>query len=317
MGLADINSDGRLDLMVASRQGLAIYVNTDGLGTFDFPFVISPDETVACLVDVDADGSPDVIGSSDMGGGFNVHHNIGSNNFITSQHFADGLSANDIQHADLDGDGDQDILFASEVGQLVICYNTDGLGTFGAPQVIATLSGLAYPQAIDMDGDLDIDILYSSSVANEVDLCRNTNGDFGTPEQITLEGHGISKDLDNDGHADAITVNTAAGNVRWQRNTDGVGDLSSPATLDPAFSAPEFVNATDLDGDGDMDAIVTSATQNEVAWFENTDGQGTFGPRQTIADDYSFLLNQDLFCFHCFDKCAALTLLWRPVHPDA
>jgi len=42
------------------------------------------------------------------------------------------------------------------------------------------------------------------------------------------------------------------------------------------------VFATDLDGDGDLDILSVSVLDDTVAWYENTDGLGNFGPQQVI-----------------------------------
>ena len=39
----------------------------------------------------------------------------------------------------------------------------------------------------------------------------------------------------------------------------------------------------DVDGDGDNDVLWASFSNGFVAWHENMDGAGTFGPRQIIA----------------------------------
>ena len=39
------------------------------------------------------------------------------------------------------------------------------------------------------------------------------------------------------------------------------------------------VYATDIDGDGDMDVLSASFKDNKIAWYENTDGLGSFGPQ--------------------------------------
>ena len=63
--------------------------------------------------------------------------------------------------------------------------------------------------------------------------------------------------------------------------------MLSHAYSDPIIIAesdlrrPEFVQASDLDGDGDLDVL--SASKTKIAWYKNTDGQGTFGRQLVIA----------------------------------
>ncbi|RLD27053.1 MAG: hypothetical protein DRI54_01755, partial [Bacteroidetes bacterium] len=43
------------------------------------------------------------------------------------------------------------------------------------------------------------------------------------------------------------------------------------------------VVTADIDGDGDMDVISASYLDDKIAWYENTDGQGSFGVQQIIS----------------------------------
>ena len=44
-----------------------------------------------------------------------------------------------------------------------------------------------------------------------------------------------------------------------------------------------YVFAADLDDDGDVDALSASRSDDEIAWYENTDGAGGFGAQQVIS----------------------------------
>ncbi|NIQ19660.1 MAG: VCBS repeat-containing protein, partial [Gammaproteobacteria bacterium] len=42
------------------------------------------------------------------------------------------------------------------------------------------------------------------------------------------------------------------------------------------------VFAADVDGDGDADVLSASTDDDKIAWYENLDGAGSFGPQQVI-----------------------------------
>ncbi len=280
--LSDVDGNGTLDLIVASRQGVGLYLNVSGDGAFSQPIFMGTEESVAVCGDVTGDGLPDVIGSREENGGLYLFTNTGNTAFTAPQILAPNISANELHLADLDNDGDQDLFFATPEGNLMVVMNDDGLGSFGTPYTVATLTHLAFAQALDIDNDNDLDLVFSSSVADQVDVCLNNNGDMSPAQQLTVSGHGIAHDLDNDGFADLMVANTAASSVGWQRNNADEVSFTTPEFLDQAFSSPEYLTAADLDGDGDADAIITSSVSDEVAWYENIDGIGSYGPRQTV-----------------------------------
>ncbi len=50
------------------------------------------------------------------------------------------------------------------------------------------------------------------------------------------------------------------------------------------INGPRSVYAADIDGDGDLDILSASNGDNKVAWYENTDNLGHFGPQQLITN---------------------------------
>ena len=50
----------------------------------------------------------------------------------------------------------------------------------------------------------------------------------------------------------------------------------------PEMNGPVTAVAADLDGDGDQDVLAASIIDDKMAWYENTDGQGNFGPQRII-----------------------------------
>ena len=198
--------------------------------------------------------------------------------------------ANSVFVADVDGDGDLDVLSASFWDSKIAWYeNVDGLGAFGSEQVITTTASDARAVfAADLDGDGDVDVLSASSLDNKIAWYENTDG-LGTfgPRQ-TIENQAdearavIAADLDGDSDMDVLSASLADDTIAWYENTDGAGSFGPQLVISTAADGPITIFTADLDGDSDLDVLSASSNDNKIAWYENTDGLGTFGPQQII-----------------------------------
>jgi hypothetical protein len=105
-------------------------------------------------------------------------------------------------------------------------------------------------------------------------------------------------DLDGDGDMDALSASFWPDRITWYENTDGRDSFhfksviatergQSVVTAEAGWT--KAVYATDVDQDGDMDVVAASSSYEEsvgeskIAWYENTDGKGTFASPDTIA----------------------------------
>jgi len=307
--LTDIEGDGDLDVVVAVQYDDSIlwYENTDGQGTFSSARYVSnavdyPGPLAAS--DLDGDGDQEVLAILEdppTGPTTAVYfENVdGLGTFGVAQSIDDGDWMGSIRTADLDGDNDQDVLIASSLsstGPGVRWYeNANGLGAFGTP-LLVTLDASGAATAVDIDGDGHLDVLASGEGYNEIIWCRNTNGlgSFG-PSRLIVADVADPKsvrgvDLDGDGDQDVLAESNGNPGTVWFENLDGPGDFSAPQIIAPLMNQPGDV--ADLDGDGDLDVIGVrydpgSSNPTDVAWYENLDGQGTFGPARTIANPTS------------------------------
>ncbi len=201
---------------------------------------------------------------------------------------ADGIRR--VFAADVDGDGDADVISASIAdGEIAWHENADGQGSFGAEQVIATLTGATGVVAGDVDGDGDEDVLAIAGSGNLFAWYENTDG-AGTFElgQQILVLYPVAlqvADLDGDGDAD---VALARGNglssyrVSWLENLDGAGGFATEQIISSEVDGTNAIFTADIDLDGDVDVLSTAAFSNQVVWFENLDGAGSFGTKQII-----------------------------------
>ena len=110
-------------------------------------------------------------------------------------------------------------------------------------------------------------------------------GDFGPQQVITTEANHpqtvLAADLDGDGDLDAL-AGFWNNNVSWYENMDGRGAFGPQRVITTAVNVCRSVYAADLDEDGDLDLLSASLLDDKIAWYENTDGAGSFGPQQVI-----------------------------------
>lgn len=114
-----------------------------------------------------------------------------------------------------------------------------------------------------------------------IDLCAQVS--FGEQQIIsTTDSFGAieSSDLDGDGDLDIISGDKDSNQtyaLNWYENIDGQGLLEKHLIAEWINNNQKIfrsLSAADLDGDGDLDIV--GATNNELYWFENMDGQGSF-----------------------------------------
>ncbi len=109
---------------------------------------------------------------------------------------------------------------------------------------------------------------------------------FGTQKVITTSADGgtsiYSADLDGDGDQDVLSTSYFDNKIAWYENTDGKGNFGTQQVITTSADKAQSVYSADLDGDGDQDVLSASYEDDKIAWYENTDGNGTFGTQQVI-----------------------------------
>ena len=111
-------------------------------------------------------------------------------------------------------------------------------------------------------------------------------GTFGPQQVITTEVDNAASvyaaDLDGDGDLDVLSASTDDNKIAWYENTDGFGSFGPQDVITRAAGQAWSVYAGDVDGDGDLDVLSASYGDGKVAWYENTDGLGSFLAQQVI-----------------------------------
>ncbi|MDC0936503.1 FG-GAP-like repeat-containing protein [Pirellulales bacterium] len=205
-----------------------------------------------------------------------------------------GQPLSELALGDLDGDGDLDAFVVrghADVGDAANAnrvWLNDGKGNL-------TDSGQALGAArsrtvalSDLDGDGDLDAFEGNDGANQIWINDGT-GIFVSNDQLLgnlLSGSVELGDVDGDGDVDAYVGNSrrfggGAFDQVWLNN--GLGQFSAGFVPTSAFHTVD-VQLGDLDGDGDLDALV-APFRGSVQLLLN-DGRGAFHAAVTsISDD--------------------------------
>ena len=301
---ADLDGDEDLDVLSASSRDdkIAWYENTNGQGGFGPQRVITTSADQAQSVyaaDLDGDGDLDVLSASYRDNKIAWYENTDGQGGFGPQQLITTLAegALSVYAFDMDGDGDFDVLSGSSYtgyDQINWYENTDGQGSFGEPQGLTNpVNDLESVYAADLDGDGDIDVLSAYSWDGWIVWYENTDGQgsFGPPQVITTLADGVRSvyavDLDGDGDTDVLSASFDDDKIAWYRNTDGQGSFGSQQLITTSADEARSVYAADLDDDGDFDVLSASSRDNRIAWYENIDTEGNFGPQQLITTSAS------------------------------
>ena len=154
------------------------------------------------------------------------------------------------------------------------------------------------PYRLTVSGMTSVGSGTSLSFTHEFQIPPRAN--FGE-QQVILESETnypqsvFVADLDGDGDMDLLSASQGDDKIAWYENTDGAGTFGPQHVITQDADYAQRVFAADLDGDGDVDVLSASSRDNKIAWYENTDGAGTFGPQRVITLDADGAIE----CLHC------------------
>jgi hypothetical protein len=223
--------------------------------------------------------------------------NDGQGNFEDSRQRLNDVINRVVALGDVDGDGDLDAV-SGGVNQPPKVWLNDGSGNFtDSRQNLAWERWSSSVALGDVDGDGDLDFWLGagtdSTTPNRLYL-NDGEGKFtdsGQKLNPVSTGDVAFGDLDGDGDLDAYLAN---GNQRGGNSpdrvwmNDGTGQFTDSGQL-LGRSNGRSVELGDVDGDGDIDAVVGNGTtlgsvrgQPNVVWLN--DGSGVFTAGQELGD---------------------------------
>ena len=285
--LADVNRDGRPDLLLAQTSGrLKVRLGT-GRGFFGNDLGGSfgpPIETDLSLVpiaiavgDLDRDGVPDLVVASATSATVRTMRGLGNGAF-TPQRF---LSLNQtsipsaVAVADLNRDGALDLIIAHADG--ISIFLGDGAGGFdNRIDAAAGVSPLGLALG-DVDRDGRLDLAFTSATDGAVRVMPGTGaGTFGAPiafSGFTAPSALALADLTRDGVLDLVVLDGGAGTL-VVRPGFGNGNFGT-ATTAPAGPDPAVFAVEDVNKDGRLDLVVLSSDRQLRVLLNDGTGAGT------------------------------------------
>jgi len=139
----------------------------------------------------------------------------------------------------------------------------------------------------DMDSDGDLDIVVSSSKDNTVAWFENdgaANPGFSHANIATNARGGadvVVADMDADGDLDIVSASSGDDTIAWYENDGAANPTWSSEDIATSANGAYSVDVADMDGDGDLDIVSASDTDNTIAWYEH---DGTSDPSWSAAN---------------------------------
>ncbi len=303
LALADLDGDGRLDIVAANRtlNIVSIFKNISSSGSLttnsfaarvDLP--VSGTPSGLAIQDLDGDGRPEIVTLNYDNSTVAVLKNqsqtgvLTTNSFAAPLTFATGNAPFAVAIADLDGDGLPDVVTANgqSAGTVTVLRNISSGGNIAfAPKVDFPGLGSGGSVAVgdlDSDGKLDV-VIGSQSSGQAISVYRNTStpGNFTTSSLaacVNFSTGGWANtvtlgDLDGDGKLDLAAVVQLPSQLSIFKNLSTPGSLTASsfgARLD--FAAgwnPNGIVMVDLTGDGRPEIVFGNSYDNTISIYQN------------------------------------------------
>jgi hypothetical protein len=279
--VADVNHDGKLDIVVAGSAVSVLLGNGDGTFGAETDFAFGGNAADFAAADVDHDGNLDVVVSRPAAGQVSVLLGRGDGTFGTAADYATVASPGRLAIADVSGDGKPDLVVGSSRAFAASVLRGNGDGTFGAHTEYATLLPVDALAVADVSGDGIADIVTVRNTDEELNMTMLIGqGDGSFPRRIDshVERFPVSVDVidvDRDGKPDIVTTDNDNAAVTVEFGEDGGVPSFGRYARYAVGAFPTAVVITDVSGDGRPDLVTANSGGDNVA-IALGDGSGTF-----------------------------------------
>jgi hypothetical protein len=253
----DLNNDGFTDIAVCenANSSIVIWLNNENAPLTFTKYLVDDDffhPLYLVIKDINKDGKPDILASSSEGNSVAWWKNGGGNPIQWTRQVIDaGLpNAHAVDVADFNQDGFNDILATSSGSNQLTWYESDG--------------------------------------ANPVNWTKRAV-DNNFPNSQTA----MAVDIDNDGLIDVVAGSSSGDEIAWWRNKGGQPVEWEKFIIANSLSGvdfPHWIQAIDMDNDGDLDVLGSMYINGEIAWWKNENPTSSW-PKNVVIGNFLGVLN--------------------------
>ena len=285
--LLDLNADTHPDVAGTNGTNGLIISLGNGDGTFQnfVHLTVGPSPSDILAHDFNADGNIDFAILDAQLNAFTVVPGLGGGFFAAPSPVPIASAAAAMALGDYNNDGYADVLL---IGATATFYAGSSNGAFAAPVTgAASLSGSTAAVLGDFDGNGRADLASLQPASNTVAVQLNYNPNAFASTAPTLYATGNSPgalaaaDLNNDGQADLLVVNTHDNNLAVY--LAGAGGLLDAPQIYAAHNAPNAVAVGHFNADGLLDVAVSNQNSNDVSIFLGAQGGASLGTASLFA----------------------------------
>ncbi len=287
--LADINKDGRLDIVTSNSDSDTVSVlfngghNAKTIVKFSLPHIFAlggASKPVAMQIgDLNNDGFLDIVTANDDSSDLTILYGKSGGVFAKPRRInLSNWGPSDVRLADINGDGKLDIVtMNSNVDSIGVLLNK-GAGGFAMQKTLPVQGNPTSIVVSDFNNDDKPDIAVAGNTGFVGVFLGRGTGLFKNVLRVKYVGDGsdpaaiAAADINDDGANDLILANMDTNNVNVLLG-NGKGSFQKQAPFAIGHSkdrSPQAIAIGDLDGDGLLDIVVACAGTNDVNVLMNT-----------------------------------------------